>query len=663
MRTNLKADVGIIMNTMYVYTVKYGENLSDIAAKLLGINKKDKWVDLLMINPQIQVTYTRGNNIPVAHMFVGQRINIPSNWIIRNKRLGIGDDTATNYGQDPFIGTFELGKAPWDYFGGSAINWINHISKTSNNEDGIKTSLNYITSYFCDPSNKNDLCINEANSYLDKKFDALAKAKQWISVIISPDQSADTINWAIDNHPDWLNLNAIFPSNYTDFDDQILKLRLNSLKSDFINQLPTLVQFNWKRFINDNLSENQRRVALRNIILDNRSSSMLVDESNIIMDISNADSFIEKNWPISNNYIKNSVINEAYKWGNFTLPVDQYSAIQFNKAYEPIITQYVKYKFDKYLKGEDTQIIGSQFIIPIIPIQHFCPTGQIWDDVSRSCVEQRDCDIDGSECVKYGEDFDANLCKCVPRQELTCDRDPNECANYGMDFDINQCKCVPKKVCTKTATDCKDTEEFLESDCICVPKHSAICGMSIKDCTKDQVFDPKICKCIDMAKAGAGEGCKGVIADCGEGKFWDEKQCKCVVEQSATSNTLWYILGGLVILGGAGAGYYYYSKNKKQKSVGSGELTVGEPARAKQKTKVEYVLKLEYDGEYFSSSFDNQLYSTVGKYSDGSGMGFGTRDHEWYFSDRLDAESAKSRLDDKFGKKVSTWIRIVPVEN
>ena len=94
-----------------------------------------------------------------------------------------------------------------------------------------------------------------------------------------------------------------------------------------------------------------------------------------------------------------------------------------------------------------------------------------------------------------------------------------------------------------------------------------------------------------------------------------------------------------------------------------GKSKISEPARAKTKAKVEYILKLEYDSEFYSTKFDHEIYSLVGKYSDGSGMGLGTRDHEWYFSDRLDAESAKSRLEDRLGKKVSTWIRTAPVED
>ena len=295
---------------------------------------------------------------------------------------------------------------------------------------------------------------------------------------------------------------------------------------------------------------------------------------------STINTFINQTWKSAGD-----VLTGAY-FGN--IPVDSiYHEVQYDTIYnngQNQVIGYIKTKLDPWLNAPPSVKIST-------PFKPFTP-------ITQPCVAP-------TTGCPTGQHQDLNTCNCVCNNSL---------CPTGQTLDPNTCNCSTTPICTKTA----------------------------KDCTANQTFDPKTCTCITANQKQ--QICSLSTDICNKQNLdFDATNCKCVAK-ATSDNTLWYVLGGLVLLGGAGAGYYYYSKSKKGKSVNSGELVASEPARA---TKTQYMLELSYDSENINwRELDNKIYSVVGRYSDGSGMDITSRvrDHDWYFDNKSDAEAAKSRL-------------------
>jgi hypothetical protein len=65
----------------------------------------------------------------------------------------------------------------------------------------------------------------------------------------------------------------------------------------------------------------------------------------------------------------------------------------------------------------------------------------------------------------------------------------------------------------------------------------------------------------------------------------------------------------------------------------------------KPKNKYEYKVLVTYPADYyFDKEYDYKLRAIVGRYSDGSGMGMGVRDCNWYFKTLKGAKNTLNRI-------------------
>lgn len=71
-----------------------------------------------------------------------------------------------------------------------------------------------------------------------------------------------------------------------------------------------------------------------------------------------------------------------------------------------------------------------------------------------------------------------------------------------------------------------------------------------------------------------------------------------------------------------------------------------------------YTVIASYSAEYYWRGFDNKLFQAAGSSSDGSGMGFGERDHSWSGLTKNVAEKIVKKLKKLQTKKNSLKVEI-----
>ena len=257
-----------IKKTSYVYTVKYGDNLSGIAAKFLGSSNKDRWVELLKINPQMYVRYPYNGkqHVPVAYLHVGEKINIPSNWLawlsLQKNGMGIsgvglgfpgvmcagdancdsGESCVSYHCQAVTTPTGPTGPigptpgvSPWQNCGtdpskgiyfGTIYCWLNDVQNNIGSQP--QYGMRELAYYFCDSTTQElytaynfnntliDQCVTDAFNWLVSNY---AQGNNDYSAILSTDS----------------NPNGIFPSTWNTLSDDNLLTIIQGVQKAFVD--------------------------------------------------------------------------------------------------------------------------------------------------------------------------------------------------------------------------------------------------------------------------------------------------------------------------------------------------------------------------------------------------------------------------------------------